>query len=907
MPALPPTDCLYSPFSINPDDLAKLSVLQNGHIVKIARSFPNNKRQKSKHVHKQLPSKFSNLLAESTVEGILEQYKTLNINAHRENGRVALEAYLKLDLLHISAEQLSLPTNPLPTNPQASSASTTALNDYSMLQASQLARNNVIIATNTHKFNEKLARANRNACIFRNRLVRSKKSLKNADDKVKMLKVQLVNLKRQLVRSNITKSKLEKAQSSHAIKIKDLKQQNCELKAQLEQFDIEIDHLKEKLNALDSVEEPLKANTNTIETKIKGKFCENIRKAVYHCARRQVPQQHISDVINKIAQLLFNQEISPLPSFGTINNMVSEMRYLSKVQAVDAILESSFVNIAWDATSIKTKHLNEIHVNTSSGSYFLDVKTLPGGKSEDYAKHIISALECAVNCYCSFKASTDKVQVLDLVKMKLTSTLSDRAPVNHCVHKELTKYVGHELVDLNCNVHPLDSLSVEFRKVAKQIESQHGIVSKLNGSDSVLLKLITNITKLRHKVGLGESAWFRSFLEVRGFDKLIMRYVGNRFHVLFALCANIRFLLGHLQTYFSSVCQKEISKDILAALKSGKIQKELLVGGLFGKCLTGPWMTCLYRNNSMSNIESGRVLNGAYAKLGELISDPKLLWADTFYCFDNAPGGDPVVKHLRSVPPDEFALQLTTQTAICFRKVMHRQLKRYLEGGELCELPAEQVVLASNAPVDNMISESILGLADTFYRRSANASDAHISAKIGYATNATSDWLDNLNVNSLYAAIGPSRNLLLRSKLDAAEIRDQICERLKVRAQEHANSKRRSITLNIKALMQDANTFAEKIACANLDISAEKVDAVLSIVKSPCTLVGTEFVWIWNDNGRDTSYHYRVVNILKVSSHLHKFLGLCFTDGETIDEAVEHEFSLHDFVADFLAGDAFFE
>ncbi|KAF6030382.1 hypothetical protein EB796_011299 [Bugula neritina] len=251
---LPPTDCLYSPFSIDPDDLAKLSVIKNGHIVKMARSFPNNKRQKSKHIHNQLPSKFSSLLAESTIIGILEQYKVLNASAHRPHGRFALEAYLKLDLLHISPEQLSVSASPLPTNPQTSPASSTALNnignDYSMLQASQLARNNVTIATNIHKLTEKLARANRNARIFRNRLYRSKKSLKRSDDRVKNLKSQLVNLKRQLFRSNITKCKLKRAQLLNAAKMNDLKQQNFELKAQLEQFDIEIDHLKKKLNAL---------------------------------------------------------------------------------------------------------------------------------------------------------------------------------------------------------------------------------------------------------------------------------------------------------------------------------------------------------------------------------------------------------------------------------------------------------------------------------------------------------------------------------------------------------------------------------------------------------------------------------------------------------------------------------
>lgn len=131
---------------------------------------------------------------------------------------------------------------------------------------------------------------------------------------------------------------------------------------------------------------------------------------------------------------------------------------------------------------------------------------------------------------------------------------------------------------------------------------------------------------------------------------------------------------------------------------------------------------------------------------------------------------------------------------------MHRQLKRYFEGGKLYELPAEQLVLASNAPADNMISESFLGLADNFYR-SANASDAHIFTKIRFP-NMTSDWVNNLDNDSLYAAIGPARALLDKSKLNAVDVKDEISERLKTRVQERVNGKRRSMTLNIKSLMR---------------------------------------------------------------------------------------------------------
>ena len=59
---------------------------------------------------------------------------------------------------------------------------------------------------------------------------------------------------------------------------------------------------------------------------------------------------------------------------------------------------------------------------------------------------------------------------------------------------ELANYVGHELLNLNCNVHPLDSLSLEFRKVVALAEKQSSIVFRLYGSESVMLKLVLNIS-----------------------------------------------------------------------------------------------------------------------------------------------------------------------------------------------------------------------------------------------------------------------------------------------------------------------------------------------------------------------------------------------------------------------------
>ena len=42
----------------------------------------------------------------------------------------------------------------------------------------------------------------------------------------------------------------------------------------------------------------------------------------------------------------------------------------------------------WDATTLNGAHINEVHVNTASGSFALNVGKLPGRTTEDYIDHI---------------------------------------------------------------------------------------------------------------------------------------------------------------------------------------------------------------------------------------------------------------------------------------------------------------------------------------------------------------------------------------------------------------------------------------------------------------------------------------------------------------------------------------
>ena len=111
------------------------------------------------------------------------------------------------------------------------------------------------------------------------------------------------------------------------------------------------------------------------------------------------------------------------------------------------------------------------------------------------------------------------------------------------------------------------------------------------GAESVLVKIIHNITKLKFKEN-GDPSGIRAFFKANNLDsKLLVRLVGNRFHVLFELAGNIYFIRSQLKNYIRDCCGEAYRQQIAHYLDIVEI--EIVVCGLFGKCLTGPWMTVL--------------------------------------------------------------------------------------------------------------------------------------------------------------------------------------------------------------------------------------------------------------------------------------------------------------------------
>ena len=142
----------------------------------------------------------------------------------------------------------------------------------------------------------------------------------------------------------------------------------------------------------------------------------------------------------------------------------------------------------------------------------------------------------------------------------------------------------------------------------------------------------------------------------------------------------------------------------------------------------------LYCKSNLSNLDSYKPLAYRVDELKQIVEAPRLLWDKDFSCFEVTGHSYSDLSNAVYQCPTESecnqaALNLASQTAKEFLTVVERQAEKYLPGGTFCNLEPEMVVLGTNAPADNMVAESILGLTDNLIRKVRNASGAYITAK----------------------------------------------------------------------------------------------------------------------------------------------------------------------------------
>ena len=397
----------------------------------------------------------------------------------------------------------------------------------------------------------------------------------------------------------------------------ELKEENQTLKDRLVELEILNSELQDKLEA------------QTISVKDQKYYDSNLRKVVYNCIQNSVPISKVSDVISVTLRHLTNFNIDSLPSQSTVARMAREMGVLADVQTVEKLVDSNNHNatLCWDATTLSGNHVNQIHISTDpSKQLSMSVQELPGGRSSDYVNHILSTVDNMATSYSELN-DINKDEVSEKISQTITNTLSDRAVVNHCVTQNLQDNFG-PLIELKCNLHPLDSLASKAKTVMKEFENNAQVNGLCFGKDAAVVNLIHGISKMKYKASTGHPSSFKTFLAKQNIPiSFIPRYVGNRLHILFLLSGNIFFLQSTLLTYLKDYCPvaNGLRSSLLKDIQNEVLLMELAVLGLYGKILTGPWMTHLYSSH-MSNLEAIPYLQSCVSFISTVENTPLLLW-----------------------------------------------------------------------------------------------------------------------------------------------------------------------------------------------------------------------------------------------------------------------------------------
>ena len=98
--------------------------------------------------------------------------------------------------------------------------------------------------------------------------------------------------------------------------------------------------------------------------------------------------------------------------------------------------------------------------------------------------------------------SLDSDSAVNKARQRISSTMSDRAIVNAKTVRLLEVSLDKSLVMLNCNVYPLDSVAITFRRVLlHDYEKTSNIPKRLFGSESTAVNVVQNLCKLHFKQG----------------------------------------------------------------------------------------------------------------------------------------------------------------------------------------------------------------------------------------------------------------------------------------------------------------------------------------------------------------------------------------------------------------------
>ena len=636
-------------------------------------------------------------------------------------------------------------------------------------------------------------------------------------------------------------------------------------------------------------------DAGTSSSKADGKvYSSNMRMKVYDCISNKVPTANIPSLLTKLQQRN-QQDVTGVPKRSTVEMMARELGAIAELQTAEEILKNSNVTMGFDATTQEEQHINSIHFTTENRCFCASVEELAGGTAEDYAQHVFETVDSLSATYTYFHEDADYPETRKAMIDNIANSMTDRCAANHAAITVVNREWGKYLNELNCHLHPLDSVASSVRAALKKLEESRG---SLFGKDCLAANVILQMNKLRYKNSKGDPRGFVAFLDDKGIPRGVLpRYRGNRLHILFHIAGKLIEYYDDFVTLLSSGTScGGLRKAILKDFMNPTTKNELHVLGLLGKLLSGPWMKKFYTSasteiNHVDGIEVVKQvlenLRQAAGQLGDLAVAERDFFGDELV-------DDSTLSALRKMSVDP---QFNTTMQSCLDAivaVLQRQYQKYF-GLDITEKLKEETASARS---HNMDAEEIMGMFSALKMKSPHATMSYISCRMRATKNRTIDYLDGLaeekREDILKKVIKFTRQERSKKKLRQKEVRNELIQREKAKEQERDTKERKKLEKRLKDT--DLGTIRNEFP--ELDYS--KIHDIEAILEGK--VVGRRACHVWYEDGKLVVYNAKVEKI-KTIRKTKKYRIAYWSQAEEYDDATDFYIPLFSLAADALHGD----
>ncbi|XP_033096587.1 uncharacterized protein LOC117100861 [Anneissia japonica] len=253
-----------------------------------------------------------------------------------------------------------------------------------------------------------------------------------------------------------------------------LLKENEELKKQLHEKDQKLCEQENNIMLLqEKLSETAMQGQETVwDCKHGSSFNFETRELVFNMIDLGVPTKNVEDLVIK-SGCTFGYSVSNPPKHSSVENMARELGAISDYQSAKFMLESEQLSLGIDATTREGIHVNGVYVSSKDDSNVIAFDELAGGTPVDYQVQIDESITNMAKVYCQVHDKSP-TEVHSQLISKITSTMSDRAAVNHATIQLLEKKWKTKLTELNCHLHPLESIacSTALSNIEKQTGNQ---------------------------------------------------------------------------------------------------------------------------------------------------------------------------------------------------------------------------------------------------------------------------------------------------------------------------------------------------------------------------------------------------------------------------------------------------